>query len=89
MTKHNDKMEGVIIMKKDVLRIVRGYRKCFAQLATKHPKRAITHWNNFVLRTDGVIDLLATDCSISIEGHRLICKYLTKQWERLYDIYCK
>lgn len=89
MTKHNDKMEGVIIMKKDVLRIVRGYRKCFVQLATKRPKQAITHWSNFVLRTDGVIDLLATDCSISIEEHRLICKYLTKQWERLYDIYCK
>lgn len=76
-------------MKKDVLRIVRGYRKCFARLAIKYPGRAITHWTNFNLRTDGLIDLLATDCSISIEEHMLICKYLTKQWQRLYDIYCK
>lgn len=76
-------------MEKEVLKIVRRYRKCFTQLATKYPKQAITHWSNFNLRTDGVIDLLATDGSISIEEHRLICKYLRNQWERLYDIYCK
>lgn len=76
-------------MKKDVLRIVRGYRKCFAQLATKYPKRAITHWINFNIRTDGVIDVLATDNSISVEEHRLICKYLAYQWQRLFNIYCK
>lgn len=75
-------------MKKEVFRVIRRYRKSFAKLATNNPKQATRYWFGFNHRTDGVIDLLATDCSISIEEHMLICKYLRKQWERLYDIYC-
>lgn len=76
-------------MKKDVLRIVRQYRKNFAKLATDDPKRAITYWFDFGLKTDGVIDLLSTDCSMTIDEYMLICIYLENQWDRLYDIYCK
>ena len=75
-------------MKKDVLRIVRGYRKCFVRLAIKNPKQAMKYWFDFNLKTDGVIDLLATDSNISVEGHMIICKYLASQWAKLYNIYC-
>ena len=82
-------MEEVIIMKKYVLRIVRRYRRCFVKLAIKCPDCAIKYWYDFTCRTDGVLDLLATDSSLSISEHMLICNYLAIQWKRLFNIYCK
>lgn len=76
-------------MKKDVLRIVRRYRKCFVKLAIKHPDSALKYWYDFNCRTDGILDLLATDSSLSISEHMLICNYLAIQWKRLFNIYCK
>ena len=76
-------------MKKEAFRIVRRYRKSFASLATRNQKLALDFWFSYNTKTDGVIDLLVTDCTISVEECLLISKYFAKQWQRLYNIYCK
>ena len=76
-------------MKKDVLRIARRYRKSFTRLASKYPKQAMKYWFNFNARTDGLLDLLAEDSSLSSAEYMLICDYLATQWQRLFNIYCK
>lgn len=76
-------------MEKEVFRIIRVYRKSFVMLATKYPNEALDYWFIYYHKTEGVIALLATDYSISIQRHMLIYKYLNNQWERLYNIYCK
>lgn len=75
-------------MKKEVFRIVRRYRKCFAILATKHPTDAMYYWYSFHNKTDGVMSLFAADNSISCEEYMLVNRYLESQWQRLFNIYC-
>lgn len=82
-------MEGVIIIKKEVFRIVRGYRKSFAFLATHNPDKAMDFWFNYYNKTEGVMSLFAIDNSVSIDEYIRINKYLITQWQRLYNIYCK
>lgn len=76
-------------MKKDVFRIIRGYRKSFAFLATHNPNQATDFWFNYYNKTEGVMTLFAIDKSVSIEEYILINRYFTTQWQRLYNIYCK
>ena len=76
-------------MKKDVLRIARRYRKSFTRIASKYPKDAMNYWFDFNCRTDGLLDLLAEDSSLSLKEHMLISNYLALQWKRLFNIYCK
>lgn len=76
-------------MKKDVFRIIRGYRKSFAFLATHNPKQAMDFWFSYYNKTEGVMSLFAIDNSVSIKEYMLINRYLVTQWQRLYIIYCK
>lgn len=76
-------------MKKDVFRIIRGYRKSFAFLASHNPNQAIDFWFSYYDKTEGVMSLFAIDNSVSIKEYMLINRYLVTQWQRLYIIYCK
>lgn len=76
-------------MKKEVFRIVRCYRKCFARLATKNPKESMYFWRLYRDKTEGLMDLFAADSNVSCEDYMLINRYLANQWQRLYNIYCK
>jgi hypothetical protein len=76
-------------MKKDVFRIIRGYRKSFAFLASHNPNQAIDFWLSYYNKTEGVMSLFAIDNSVSIKEYMLINRYLGTQWQRLYIIYCK
>ena len=76
-------------MKKEVFRIIRGYRKSFAMLATKYPNEALDYWFMYYHKTDGVMGLFSIDNSVSLKEYMLINRYFAEQWQRLYTIYCQ
>lgn len=76
-------------MKKDVFRIIRGYRKSFAVLASYNPNRAFDFWFIYYNKFEGVMSLFAIDNSVSTKEYMLINRYFVTQWQRLYNIYCK
>lgn len=67
-------------MKKQVFRIVRRYRKSFAILASKHPKLAMDFWHIYHDKTEGVMDLFATDSNVPYEQYILVNRYFESRW---------